>query len=826
MRHPSFSPAKLACNQDARGASPARDVPMKLLRFRALALSLLAATALVACGGGGGGKDAPNTGPNPATPGTPGTPGPTAPSAPTRLIASAGVGRVELSWNAAPGATSYEIYQGLAPGAQGAAPVVRNVAGTAATVAGLAPGSTYYFMVRAVNAGGSSAPSNEASATPLAQAPTAALDIAALELAQTHVLPAQGLGWTLSAASESYHAIGGRPALALLRLSAADARNVRLEGWADGTLLGAVEVAPPAALPPTEGAGPAYATDRYSADIPAAWMTPALQLRLRADNYLPGAAQSPLIGADSSAVLRVLPFYLFGATPDNSVPLSVSGLPDAATVDEIYAKWPVARLIAQNHPAQATVWPTLVVPPKGGKPAYLAHNADAVSDKFHLMSSVLAVLGGLIDANGERPAPVQFYAPLILFDAAGRVVSPGGGLGGGEVGTGDHAYRGIFIHEQGHAMGLPHQGEAYRAGRYPYAGGSLAGSAWGYDAVGKRFQPPFMPTTSARYARCRGDTFDGAPRQIDAEGRCVKQDPMQSGAGDQAPEYRFSTFSDYSTGMYQRYFEGTTQRSADGRRSYSGGSVIQDAAFASGYRRWDTIDRRWVEAATATTSGGLFGLDQNLPQRRDVPLYAIAMTLSNAGTPEVSQIYPPLSYTGNLLRYIDPTDAAQRASIVPDTSVNFWYCRNGGCDYTLRATYADGSVRHVLIQDGFRPFNQARGTPPASASDPLDGDSFRTWVVHVPADKALRRIELLHTPMVWEGFPASPAVLAARDVAAPLAPLGFGADAASCTELPTIAVPASALPPPRCADPAAAAAAAVSQAQSRLRGLLRDALRR
>jgi len=59
-----LSPAELARSQDARSASPARDVPMKLLRSRALARPLLAATALGALGacggGGGGGKDAPD----------------------------------------------------------------------------------------------------------------------------------------------------------------------------------------------------------------------------------------------------------------------------------------------------------------------------------------------------------------------------------------------------------------------------------------------------------------------------------------------------------------------------------------------------------------------------------------------------------------------------------------------------------------------------------------------------------------------------------------------------------------------------------------------
>lgn len=818
---------KNAASPTTLAAFAFRKTPMVALRFRTLALSLLATATLAACGGGGGGGGGGGSGGKPPggqpeNPGTPGTPGATAPAAPSQLLASAGVGSVALSWNLVAGATAYEVYQGVAPGAQAATAVLSNLTANSATISGLAPGTTYYFVVRAVNAGGRGAPSNEASATPLAQAPTATLDIASLELAQTHVLPARGLSWTLSGASESYHAVGGRPALALLRLSAADGRNLRLEGWANGAQIGTLALAPPAALPPTEAGGPAYAADVYSADIPAAWMTPALELRVRAENYLPGAAQSPLVGADSLAVLRVLPFYLFGATPDNSFPLTTTGLPGADVLDEVYAKWPVASLVAQNHPQRALIWPTIVVPPKDGNAAFVARNADEIANKFNVMSSVLGVLGGLIDANGERPAPVQLYAPLIMFNAAGRYVSPGGGLGGGEVGTGDYAYSGIFIHEQGHAMGLPHQGEAYRGGRYPYVGGSLAGSAWGYDQIGKRFQGPFVPATASRYARCRGDTFDGSPRQTDGQGRCVRQDPMQSGAGDQAPEYRFTTFSDYSTGMYQRYFEGVTRLAANGAHTYSGGGIVQDPAFAGGYRRWDTLDRRWVNVDPVTTDRGIFGLDQNLPQQRNLPVHAIVLTMSNAGTPGVTQVYPPLAYTGNLLRYIDPTDAAQRASIVPDTGTYPWFCRNGGCDYTVRATYADGSVRHVLIQDGFRPFNQPRGTPPASAVDPLDGDSFRTWVVHVPADKALRRIELLHTPMVWEGFPAAPAVLAARDVSAPLLPRGL--DAPQCVELPARAVPASAMPAARCGE--AAALPADAGLQSRLQGLLRDALKR
>ena len=43
-----------------------------------------------------------------------------------------------------------------------------SVNGTTATINGLANGTTYYFTVAGVDAGGASAPSNEASATPAA----------------------------------------------------------------------------------------------------------------------------------------------------------------------------------------------------------------------------------------------------------------------------------------------------------------------------------------------------------------------------------------------------------------------------------------------------------------------------------------------------------------------------------------------------------------------------------------------------------------------------------------------------------------------------------
>lgn len=89
---------------------------------------------------------------------------------PVNLSATSGNGTVTLSWNASAGAASYDVYEGSAAGSEAATPVASSVTGTSTTISGLTNGATYYFKVAAVDAGGISAQSNEASATPAAPA--------------------------------------------------------------------------------------------------------------------------------------------------------------------------------------------------------------------------------------------------------------------------------------------------------------------------------------------------------------------------------------------------------------------------------------------------------------------------------------------------------------------------------------------------------------------------------------------------------------------------------------------------------------------------------
>lgn len=93
-----------------------------------------------------------------------------APTPPTGLMATAGNGSVQLAWTAAPGATSYNVYQGSAAGGEGSTAVMTAITGTSVNVSSLTNGTTYYFVVSADTATGVSGPSSEVSATPLASA--------------------------------------------------------------------------------------------------------------------------------------------------------------------------------------------------------------------------------------------------------------------------------------------------------------------------------------------------------------------------------------------------------------------------------------------------------------------------------------------------------------------------------------------------------------------------------------------------------------------------------------------------------------------------------
>jgi fibronectin type 3 domain-containing protein len=94
------------------------------------------------------------------------------PAAPTGLTASAtafntGTPQVVLTWNASAGATSYRVYRATSGNGEGGTPLASGLTALTFTDTTGAFGTTYFYKVSAAGAGGESALSNEASATPL-----------------------------------------------------------------------------------------------------------------------------------------------------------------------------------------------------------------------------------------------------------------------------------------------------------------------------------------------------------------------------------------------------------------------------------------------------------------------------------------------------------------------------------------------------------------------------------------------------------------------------------------------------------------------------------
>lgn len=86
--------------------------------------------------------------------------GGTLPATPTGVTARSGDGQATISWSAAGGASTYNVYYGTASGVSSSSPTrLTGITGTSGTVTGLTNGTTYYFVVTGVNGTGQSEPS-------------------------------------------------------------------------------------------------------------------------------------------------------------------------------------------------------------------------------------------------------------------------------------------------------------------------------------------------------------------------------------------------------------------------------------------------------------------------------------------------------------------------------------------------------------------------------------------------------------------------------------------------------------------------------------------
>ncbi|GAM27448.1 hypothetical protein SAMD00019534_106240 [Acytostelium subglobosum LB1] len=451
----------------------------------------------------------------------------------------------------------------------------------------------------------------------------------------------------------------------------------------------------PFELPPTESNGPMFADNTYSAGIPANFVMPGMQVTFENDHKKSTTPVEPLVGMASSAILWNLPFYLFGANDTNSYPFSQIK-DESKNKLFIYQQWPVSSLTTANH-AMGIVSLDTIVQHVNGYEARKVTNLDEITnnDGFGIMATVLGFLSRIFDANGDGSQNKVIWSPLMSINKHGEYGTVDGGLGGGRRATGDIS-NGLIIHEVGHAQGLPHAGEAFNNGAFPYVRGSLNGSVWGFNFDTNEFLSIYIPSNSSDYDDCKDDG------NIMRDDRCVRQDPMQGGSGDQAKGYPYTMFSDFNAGKIQQFYEGAPIWVPE----------------TQSYIKWDDVNLVNVPYPIVNTSYGLY-VD---------------------GQPQSSH---------------RPTDEKQLSPI--NTGDIDWYCKQSGCDFTLRVTYKDGSKYIKLLQVGVRKWFDQNGEVDPDCLDPKDNDSTFTIIENIPADLQVTLVELLWTPYGFRTILASDA---------------------------------------------------------------------
>ncbi len=100
------------------------------------------------------------------------------PSTPANFTATPVAGGVSLTWSASTYTVSYSLYRATTSGAEGTTPYQTGLTGTSYTDTGTSSGTTYYYILRSVNADDvSSPPSAEVSAAPLTPSSTSVSDL-------------------------------------------------------------------------------------------------------------------------------------------------------------------------------------------------------------------------------------------------------------------------------------------------------------------------------------------------------------------------------------------------------------------------------------------------------------------------------------------------------------------------------------------------------------------------------------------------------------------------------------------------------------------------
>ena len=132
-------------------------------------------------------------------------PVPTVPAAPTAVTATGGTNQVTIAWGVVNSASSYNIYYATTSGVTKATGTKITNATTPTVQIGLAAGTTYYYIVTAVNSTGESAASVQTAATTLTSVPTPTAPVAPVGVTAVGSSNQATISWPAVSGATSYN---------------------------------------------------------------------------------------------------------------------------------------------------------------------------------------------------------------------------------------------------------------------------------------------------------------------------------------------------------------------------------------------------------------------------------------------------------------------------------------------------------------------------------------------------------------------------------------------------------------------------------------------
>lgn len=524
--------------------------------------------------------------------------------------------------------------------------------------------------------------------------------------------------------------IGHRPVFMQVAVTGnGNSPDVKVEGYMNGNLIGTKCLQGPSRLPSSIDIEDPTADDYFSVTIPKSWVKRGLELEVKVGGQRRYLDQDELkVGPYTELnLVRVDQDYLdFNLTPhfspeiDNFLAETASAIPASVIRYGVFPEKIVfPEVVVANETEQV-----VRLKSKDGK------EAAGVPNDGYINAAAVTALGNMQLATDDFLSTIYFGNTLNL--------APGGWGGGGNFVSPD--YDGVYIHELGHALSLPHWGEsAYDIDPepwqylYPYGGvnddGGGKGDSWTFIQDTYEFANPVCEVSG-----WRGEVGEEASDCMQRNHACYEKRVEETGPWD--------GFGDFSAYAIHHNLIGT--EGFGGTVKYRGKDSPWNMPYHEGYPIMTMEDGK----RTFSRNEGQL-MQPNFRERTRIPgeekintdVYLVYGT-AHGSQAQGNIVYKPIKYNGTLVPLIDPTDPATMQQLKTSSALHEMIRNGGPKDITLKMTYADGSSKIAIVPTHGYFREDDYGTYYGH---------FRFDLAHfslvVPGDKELTRVELYRRPL-------------------------------------------------------------------------------